>query len=990
MTRPVPAVDPRTYADLVADTERLARLLSPWRPAAEGGDLGQTLIALFAGMAEQVLRRVNAVPDRDFLAFLELLGVDPLPPRAARTPLTFSPPAGSTAPGFVPAGTPVATSGDAGPTARFYTDRDLVVTPAVLAAAVVLEPAADRTADVTGPATGAPDLPWPAFAGDSLVEHALYVAHDELTTLPGPRELGVRIGLPDAPARDAFAQLPLEWATWDGARWQPLTPAAPVVDGAGVLVGLGGAAPGPLAVAGRTARWIRARLDRAIDTAPEAAQLRIGRVAVTAAVAAASASPGAAFAGAVPADLSRDVYPFGEQPRLGNDFTIGSDVLGRVGAEVTLDVTVSTGLPVVPQASPGLVLVWEVGGTDGWVPVGRSGGGAKASPGFSDGTDGLTTDGQIRFVVPTTGDRLPLNGTANWWLRVRIAAGDYGRPASYLSAPTGGSPVFVPASFAPPGLAGLRIRWTFRGEEPAWVAIGNGDAVADVTGADAPVQPFVPVPDDRPALHLGFDRPFPNRPVLLHVQVEPAPFDPGAAAPASPEARWEYAGPGGWLPLGAADETRGLTRSAPVAFLGPADLVPTARFGRSLCWLRVSPADPGTPAASPMLRRVLLNTVPASAAVPAAVEVLGAADGTGGARFRTTRAPVLAGEAVEVMAADAWQTWQRVPDFASSGPLDRHYVLDRQTGEVTFGDGRHGAAPAAGSSIRTGYRSGGGSGDNRPPGALTQLEVALAGVDSVVNLEPAAGGADPEPLSRVRLRGPVVLRHGGRAVAAEDYADLAVAASPDVARARAVPVPVNPLDVAWIQPHPVAPGPPPADTASLLCTAPDADVATHRPPSAGRVAVVVVPDTPDPRPVPSRQLLDEVAAELQPRCPAVLAAADVPVIGPEWIRVTVTATVAATDLDVARTLADAVAAALDTFLHPLHGGPDGSGWAFGRAPHRSDLLAVVSAVAGVDSVPRLAVQEDRPRGGLTGEQLARTLVWSGPHAVTVVAPGGVA
>src|SRR4051794_23393364 len=327
MTRPVPAVDPRTYADLMADTERLAQLLSSWQPAAGDVDLGQALIALFAGMAEQVLRRLNAVPDRDFLAFLELLGVDPLPPRAARTPLTFSPPAGSTAPGFVPAGTPVSTPGGAGPTARFYTDRDLVVTPAVLAAAVVLEPAADRHADVTGPATGAPDLPWRAFAGDSLVEHALYLAHDELVTLPGPRQLGVRIGLPDAAARDAFGHLPLEWAAWDGAQWQPLSPAAPVVDDTGVLVSLGGAAPAQLEVAGRTARWIRARLDRAIDTAPEASQLRIGRVAVTAEVAGASVSPDAAFAGTVPADLSRDVYPFGEQPRFGSDFTIGSDVL---------------------------------------------------------------------------------------------------------------------------------------------------------------------------------------------------------------------------------------------------------------------------------------------------------------------------------------------------------------------------------------------------------------------------------------------------------------------------------------------------------------------------------------------------------------------------------------------------------------------------------------------------------------------------------------
>ena len=51
-----------------------------------------------------VLRRLNAVPDRDFLAFLELLGVEPLPPRAARVPLTFSCAGGQRRPRLRPRG----------------------------------------------------------------------------------------------------------------------------------------------------------------------------------------------------------------------------------------------------------------------------------------------------------------------------------------------------------------------------------------------------------------------------------------------------------------------------------------------------------------------------------------------------------------------------------------------------------------------------------------------------------------------------------------------------------------------------------------------------------------------------------------------------------------------------------------------------------------------------------------------------------------------
>lgn len=990
MTRPAPPIDPRSHLDLVADTERLAEAFSPWRRSAPDGDFGRALIAVFAGMAEQVLDRLNAVPERDFLAFLELLGVEPLPARAARVPLTFSPPAGSAGAGFVPAGTPVSSPPGQGPSpVRFFTDRDLMVVPGALAAAVVSEPAADRRADATAGATGAIPDAWPAFTGDSLVEHALYLAHDGFATLPRPRTLGVTIDTPDA-----FGALPLEWDRWDGSAWRPVPPGGPPAStGTAWSVSLGDVEqPEPVEVAGRSARWLRARLRQAIGTVPEAARVAVAGVTVTAELDAPPAAPTAAFSGAVRVDLTGDVHPFGEQPRFTDSFTIGSDVFGRAGAAATVDVTISAGLASRPAASGDLVLVWEVGGADGWVQVGRSGPGAGPSADV-DGTAGLTRDGQVRFPVPPTGGPLLLNGVLGWWLRVRIAGGDYGRPASYRpSSDPQRAPELVPASFAPPAVSGLQVSWRFSGREPAQgVVTVNGDETTDRTGATAPYPPFRPPSEDRPALHLGFDRPFPNRPVLLHVQVEPAPYDPDRAAPDAVPLTWEYAGPTGWSGLGAVDETHGLTRSGPVGFIGPTDLVPTPLSGRTLCWLRVRPAVPG-PAASPRLRRVLLNTVPATAAVPAADEVLGAGDASAGQQFRTTRTPVLAGERVEVMTAGEWHPWQRVPDFLASGPLDRHYVLDRDRGEVVFGDGRRGGVPPAGSAVRATYRSGGGSTGNRPAGSLTQLEVALAGVDRVVNPEPATGGADAEPVERVRVRGPVALRHGGRAVAAEDYRDLAAAASPDVARALAVPSPVNPLDVAWIQPVPVdaaAAGAAPTD-GSVLCTASPDDVATHRPPSAGRVAVAVVPESGEARPAPSQQLLDDVGDELRLRCPAVLGSSGLAVVGPEWVEVIVQVTVAATGLTAAQGLADAVTAALERFLHPLHGGPDGGGWQFGRVPHPSDLIAVVSAVPGADHVVRLALGENPSRSGLALEALARTLVWSGQHTVTVVPAGGAA
>jgi hypothetical protein len=51
------------------------------------------------------------------------------------------------------------------------------------------------------------------------------------------------------------------------------------------------------------------------------------------------------------------------------------------------------------------------------------------------------------------------------------------------------------------------------------------------------------------------------------------------------------------------------------------------------------------------------------------------------------------------------ERWTEVPSLAASGPDDRHFTLDRETGEVRFGDGEHGRRPASGSRIEAAYRS---------------------------------------------------------------------------------------------------------------------------------------------------------------------------------------------------------------------------------------------------------------------------------------------
>ena len=84
------------------------------------------------------------------------------------------------------------------------------------------------------------------------------------------------------------------------------------------------------------------------------------------------------------------------------------------------------------------------------------------------------------------------------------------------------------------------------------------------------------------------------------------------------------------------------------------------------------------------------------------------------------------GVALAIRENGAVEEWVEVPSLAESGPDDRHFTLDRETGRVTFGDGEHGRRPAEGSRVEATYRCGSGRTGNRAWLGLA-LGAALAG-----------------------------------------------------------------------------------------------------------------------------------------------------------------------------------------------------------------------------------------------------------------------
>src|SRR4051794_41076415 len=89
MTLPAPHLDDRRFQDFVDDAKRLVQQRCPEWTDHNVSDPGVTLIETFSFMMDQLLYRLNRVPDRVYVKFLELIGVSLLPPTDANVPVTF-------------------------------------------------------------------------------------------------------------------------------------------------------------------------------------------------------------------------------------------------------------------------------------------------------------------------------------------------------------------------------------------------------------------------------------------------------------------------------------------------------------------------------------------------------------------------------------------------------------------------------------------------------------------------------------------------------------------------------------------------------------------------------------------------------------------------------------------------------------------------------------------------------------------------------------
>ena len=1040
----LPKVDRRTALD-IAHEVRAHLLLNRLSEEQLKGRLDNALVNVFSRFTEIVIERLNRAPEKKFLAFLDLLGISPLSMEAADVPLTFYPALNATGLVLVPAGTRVAAppppKGDQKPII-FETQADLAVTATQLDS-FFAKNGRDGYANLSAALPPAPDsqkqgaVSIPDNANVAVFEpipHLFYVSIPSNPAWQRIDRLTLQFALEASTAKPRAA-LTLQWEAMSETPGPNAKTASrilsPSADTTQSLSRSGKveftSVPGiPVSVVdGRSSCWLGCRRlplptdqDSTEDDFPTPPAVPvITEVLAECEHSRTHLSIEQAFYEKQALDVTKPVYPFGPRPQLGDAFYLGCrEAFSEQNATITLNVQLvnpaGTDGPISPTNPNHIHLCWEFWDGQAWSALNPSVKGAlrlgsdttgastdaSSSANFSDGTDSLSKNGTISFNLPGPPAELALNGIKNYWVRAHIASGDYGRETMVMRDASTGALSTVPSTLAPPCVQSLKVDYSIKKAcKPDIVSLNEWRASR--IAPDVPFKAFSTPSSDAevPALYVGFltsppqpsasthainvgkgkDEPFPRFPVSAYFLFDERSPRVTVSDSGQLGALWEYWNGSSWKTFTVADGTQGLRKSGLLQFLVRPDFVPSIEFGQQRHWLRMCLPQVKVPP----IRSILLNTTLAVQGVTIKNEVLGSSNGEPNQRFHTSSPSVLPGQRLEVCEPTMpssteqetlqresggqnffhpstesgepkgyWITWREVSTFNASAPRDRHYILDHVTGDVFFGDNVCGMIPPMlAGNIRIGqYRTGGGAIGNQPAQAVKQLVSAVPYIQRVVNWIPASGGSDPEPPDTILQRGPREIRHGGRAVTFEDYEDLAARASREVARARCVPQ---------------------SDLAG------DPTARLRKP---GMISVVVVPRSNDTKPIPSVELLEHVKNFLDARR---LATVDLVVVGPEFVRVDVDAEIVVEQAEEASKVEQRIDAALETYLHPVSGGPSSSGWDFGRLPQRSEIYVLIERIPGVGHIRDLTLTTVGERPGI--EKTKHFLVYCGRHTLTM-------
>lgn len=694
-------IDPRRKEDILnLLQQRLPGYIVEWQPTSQS--IGQGLLHASAGQIETLLDRLNHIPFKQKLAFLETLGICLIPAQSARAPIVFEL-AADASDSRAPRGTQLAAPPPPDGTQQivFETEQTIGLSAAKLTDVFSLWPGRDSY--INHQTAVSNKTPFTLLAPSELkqTKHHIYIAHKQLLALSGEVELEVQFDL----IQNSDEPLETIWEYWDGNIWRGF-----VKDSSGdgtrgwqqsgrLRLVTDCADAKPKEIDGIEAYWLRGRLDEPLPPDPaqtlplvDGVQLRsimkrpltiettpsepiAPETSLKANIyldASGTPIPHVTFADTsivenpqanivnvnglpldqalvedAPADVTKPFYPLGQMPQPGSAFYFTHEsIFSKPGAEVELYLQLAD----TPQNAYSLdntsnknlphSVQWEYWNGRQWNRIdGFVNDGEKHDP------RDFTASDIVKFTIPLDMALVTVNDIEARWVRVRLISGGYAQKQA-VSWNTNNTFSYVMPR--PPALATVLIgyTWQYGPFKPDQALTYNDFTHDDVTEeASWPGRPFLPfshLADQTPAVYLGFDKPLPVDRLSLFWHFVEDPEKPRGAARV-----WEYWDGFNWRDLAVQDETNQLRVPGMVSFINPANSRPLARFGTERTWLRSrlktdAPPDPAE------LNRIYFNAVWAAQQQTITNEPLGVSNGRLNQQIQFRQYPILPNEQIEL------------------------------------------------------------------------------------------------------------------------------------------------------------------------------------------------------------------------------------------------------------------------------------------------------------------------------------------------------
>ena len=645
-------------------------------------------------------------------------------------------------------------------------------------------------------------------------------------------------------------------------------------------------------------------------------------------------------------DITKPFKPFGAEPKLYDSFYIASSKAFSKDI-VTIKITLSEGISS-DQNIDNPKIVWEYWNGTSWKNL-------NIDYDFKKEDETLTF--RCSDIKETK-----VNGEKNYWIRARLISGNFGSYGVEKTDNDDGTSSYK------------RV--------PLFTEL-------EVTNLEVTFSPPVDYQLDS-GLYAGFNRAFGEGLISIFFAMPKKYWD------LYQYLEWSYYSKEGWKPLNVKDGTKGLIQSGICEFPAPLDQSKNSILDQNLFWLKIKIVEkdlakttnipkiqgyqglmqrlvyskyymikkskfrfiqkpvtsikpcksdlmPFHPAlhldkdekdAQIQIDGIYLNTVWATQSESVKEEYVGSSDGSANQKFRLLRAPareiqVWVKELLEpedkklTYYADEekgfWVLWNEIVYIYDALATSRAYSLDAVSGEIRFGDGIYGLIPPIGKdNIKAGYQTGGGKKGNVPKEKVKTLVSTISSMDKIKNHIEASGGSDAESIENLIKRAPKTLRVRDRAITFEDYEILTKESSTDVAKVKAIPNFNNfgKYETNWL-------------------------------------TAVIAPYSQEIQPECSEELIRNVKSYLDERSPIIT---NIQVISPKYAMINLEIDIVLKKWNLIPVVKEEAQKKLASFLHPIYGGYDDTGWEFGTLPCFSDFFALLEKIDGIEYIKTLTMK----------------------------------